>query len=337
VAEPLENYYAILRGRRRARYLECRSRKISFSRTVPDEEGWRIHREAMAGRGEVEEAETSLLDLKILLTARIMHRCHLCERRCGVDRTAGERGHCGVIEPRISSDFLHMGEEPPLVPSYTVFFSGCTFDCVFCQNWDISTRPEGGMYLPPEVLADRIERRFRGGEGRPFDMTPRNVNWVGGDPTPNLRYILQVLQSCRANIPQVWNSNMYLSRESMDLLEGVIDVYLTDFKYGSDDCARRLSNVKRYTEVVSRNHLQAAAQGEVIVRHLVMPNHVECCTKPVLDWISEHIPDSLVNVMRQYRPLHLAGDYEDIARPLGHREFMEAQCHAERLGLNLVG
>jgi len=248
------------------------------------------------------------LDLKAELAKRALSSCDLCERRCGADRAAGEKGHCGVLEARICSEFLHMGEEPDLVPSYTIFFAGCTFNCVFCQNWDISTRPEAGAMVEPEDLATMIEARARGdahGRSGPAGRA-RNVNWVGGDPTSNLHFIFDVLRRCNANIPQVWNSNMYMTEKTMRLLDGVVDIYLTDFKYGNDMCAERLSNAKGYMGIVTRNHLLARNQAEVIIRHLVLPNHFKCCTEPVLRWISENLRDVKVNVMAQYRPEHRA-------------------------------
>lgn len=311
---------------------------IDFDRSMDDDQLWKLHRDGMLRfkAGETGEGEKSLLDLKVELAGRIMKKCEFCERRCGANRIGGERGHCGVLDAHISSDFLHMGEEPFLIPSYTIFFSGCTFDCVYCQNYDISTDPESGFYIEPAVMADRIERRFCGG-GREWPYAgAKNVNWVGGDPTPNIHYILQVLVHCRANIPQIWNSNMFLTVRSMELLDGVIDIYLTDFKYGNDKCARRLSKVSDYLSVITRNHLIAARQAEVVVRHLVLPGHVECCSIPVLKWIKENIPCSVVNVMDQYRPLYRAYEYDEINRPLTMEEFSRVYRYAQEIGLTLV-
>lgn len=280
----------------------------------------------------------ALLDLKRELAHRMLQRCELCERRCRADRASGVIGHCGVTAARISSEFLHMGEEPDLVPSYTIFFSGCTFNCVFCQNWDISTKPGSGQEVDPDVLARMIEERGRSKTPgtHALGQYARNVNWVGGDPTSNLPFILDVLGNCNANLPQIWNSNMYLTEESMQLLDGIIDVYLTDFKYGNDNCAFRLSNARDYMRVVTRNHRLARDQAEVIVRHLVLPNHYECCTKPVLEWISENLRDVKINVMSQYRPEHRAPEFQDIARPLRISEFRAAIDLAEKLGLELA-
>ncbi len=161
----------------------------------------------------------------------------------------------------------------------------------------------------------------------------RNINFVGGDPTPDLHVILEGVAICDVNIPLIWNSNLYNSVEAMRLLQGVIDLWLPDFKYWSDECARRLSKVERYREVVTRNLKIAYEWGEVIIRHLVLPNHLECCTRPILKWIAANLPNALVNVMSQYRPQHKAYEYKEISRRPTYSEMRMAYRWAEELGL----
>jgi putative pyruvate formate lyase activating enzyme len=288
--QALPDYFSILSGNRKAKFLSCKT-----------------------------------LGLKAEKAKKILEKCVLCERRCLANRALGKQGFCGVLEPRISSEFIHLGEEAELVPSYTIFFTGCNFKCAYCQNWDISQNPKNGVEVTPRMLARLINRQHA-----------RNVNWVGGEPTPNLPYILEVLVGVEKNIPQVWNSNMYLSDEAISLLEGVIDVYLTDFKYGNDDCARRLSKVDGYTTVVKRNHLLARKNGEMIIRHLMLPGHFDCCTKPILEWISQKLENVRVNLMDQYRSEYRAYQIPEIDHPLKRGEFRKAESYALELGLNLV-
>ncbi|UCF08908.1 MAG: radical SAM protein, partial [Thermoplasmata archaeon] len=270
----LPNYFDISEGRRTASYLKSKQVSVDTDFGESEDKLWGAHSEAVKRMRSDELAEapkTSLLDLKLKLARHMLLSCELCERRCAKDRMRGDPGHCGVLQSRISTEFLHWGEEPELVPSHTIFFSGCTFNCAFCQNWDISQNPKSGDIKSPGRVAEIIERRAD---------SARNVNWVGGDPTSNLPFILEALTECSVNIPQVWNSNMYLTEESMSLLDGVIDLYLTDFKYGNSRCAKRLSNVKDYWDIITRNHAIARAQCEMIIRHLVLPGHFECCSKP---------------------------------------------------------
>ena len=142
----LSGYYEILDGEKRARYLRTKGTMVDVDLSARTEELWEAHGKAV--RGRTEAGATGLLDLKVELARRLRSECAICERRCGARRDEGKTGHCGVLEARIASEFLHMGEEPDLIPSYTLFFSGCTFDCVYCQNWDISTMPRSGMAMP---------------------------------------------------------------------------------------------------------------------------------------------------------------------------------------------
>ncbi|MEF8873267.1 MAG: radical SAM protein [Candidatus Thermoplasmatota archaeon] len=251
------------------------------------------------------------LEIKRELADRILENCIFCERRCKVNRKSGEKGVCRVTESKISSEFLHMGEERELVPSHTVFFAGCNFNCAFCQNYEISQLNQGKK-IPPGRLADRIQN----GGGK-------NVNWVGGDPTPNIPYILEVLDNLSSPLPQIWNSNLYLSEEAIEILSELMDVYLTDFKYWDEECAERLSDVEDYTSVVKRNHLMAEKTGDLIIRHLVLPGHLECCTKPLLEWIDSELDEPRVNIMSQYRPVWNAEKHEDISRYLSSEEERE--------------
>lgn len=339
VRDPLNRYWRILKGEAEAVYLAAKRTTVDVDLHSDTETLWEAHAREQPRVGL--HGNVSLLDLKIELARRTLMDCTLCERACHVNRVSGEEGHCGVLEARISSEFLHMGEEPELVPSHTIFFSGCTFDCVYCQNHDISTSPKSGKGVPPGLLSKTIQQRalagVRDGYWPRAPIASRNVNWVGGDPTSNLLFILQTLSQCEANLPQVWNSNMYLTETTLRLLGGIIDVYLTDFKYGDDACAKRLSNVDRYTTITRRNHLLARRQAEVIVRHLVLPSHLECCTRPVLTWIAENLEGVKVNVMGQYRPAHRAMDHGDISRSLSASEYGSALRIAEDLGLDLCG
>lgn len=323
----LKDYIMILQGEKHPMFLQRKYQRVEYTPSDPDETLWSIHDTNIKNPSYAETIpDYSMLDLKGELAHRIRLHCCFCEHRCLVDRSR-EQGNCGVKTPCISSEFLHGGEEDILVPSHTIFFSGCTLHCVFCQNWDIS-QAGSGLYVKPERLADIIEKRKKQGS--------RNVNWVGGDPTPNLSYIIDVLHHLQAPIAQIWNSNMYCSLETMKLLDGIIDVYLTDFKFGNDACAHRLSKVVDYVTIVQRNHHIAYHQGEMIIRHLVMPGHIDCCSKPIIDWISEHTPEVLVNIMGQYHPAYHADEYQEISRPILSDEIQEVKAYAKRNGLFLL-
>lgn len=331
VAGRLTRYRRVERDELPARFIVCRSIGAGVSLSAGDGELWRAHercaRELPAvlkgvdggGRGPESCAGPSFLDLKAEIARRLLSHCVLCEWRCGADRNSGKRGSCRLgAAARPVSWFHHMGEEAPLIGergggSGTIFFASCVFRCVYCQNHDISQDPSAGEEMEPDRLA-RIIGHLRG-------TGAANVNFVGGDPIPDTHTILRALAGVDENIPTVWNSNMYCTPETMALINEVTDFWLPDFKYGNDECAWRLSKVKRYFEVTARNHRYAhdAGSGEMIVRHLVLPGHTDCCSIPVLDFISKNLPRALVNIMDQYRPEYLVRAHPDRFPELGRR------------------
>ncbi len=270
----------------------------------------------------------SLLDIKIELAARIMEHCHFCEIRCKANRYK-IKGACGVdATSHVYSEFLHRGEERELVPSHTIFFEGCTFACVYCQNWTIATEIRGNA-VDPQQLCQTIERRHAEGG--------KNVNLVGGDPTPHLHTILQIINCTTVNVPFIWNSNMYITPESMKLLEGAIDVFLGDFRYGNDEHASRYSSASNYWAVTTRAFAAANKIAEVIVRQLVLPGHVECCTKPIVEWCAKELgKDVRFNLMFQYFPEYRAMMFPEINRMLTDAEIMRAKELVKEAGLTNI-
>jgi putative pyruvate formate lyase activating enzyme len=330
IKEVLSRYIDVSRGKRPAMFIVSRSLEVE---DLKGEDGWREHDRAVnealkiakEGYFPEEKPKFSLLDLKYRLSLELASKCKLCERKCGVNRIKGEIGTCGVEKPRVATAFIHMGEEPPITPSGTIFFSGCNFKCVYCQNWDISQFPSRGEEVSERELALLMDKLREKGA--------RNINLVGGEPTPNIPWIIGSLRFVTRNVPIVWNSNMYLSEESLKLLIGLVDVWLPDFKYWDDDHALRLSKVRNYREVITRNLSEIyRREGEILIRHLVLPGHLECCTYPILEWIAENTPKVLVNVMEQYRPEYIADKYE-VNRPVSWEEVKLARKKAENLKL----
>ena len=285
-------------------------------------DAWNKHSKAMSGvvKGP---GGISLLALKTYISGKLVESCVFCEHKCKVNR-AKKAGTCGVGKDSfVSSAFVHLGEEPELVPSGTIFFSGCNFTCSYCQNWGISQDPKCGYKWAPEMIASWIAGMRNG---------IANVNLVGGEPTPHLHNILGALLLLDASIPVVWNSNMYMSGEAMDLLDGIVDVYLADFKYGNDECAKELSGARNYFSVVSRNHLLAQKSAELLIRHLVLPGHVECCSKPILRWVRDNLgPSARLNIMGQYKPEYKASG--KIKGSLGKDCYVEVLAYANGIGL----
>jgi putative pyruvate formate lyase activating enzyme len=287
--------------------------------------------------------EEGRFDERIDQAYAMLERCRLCPRHCGVNRLAGETGVCRTAERAVVfSAQPHFGEELPLVGDYgsgTIFFSNCNLRCVFCQNWPIAHEGRG-QPLDVEDLADVMLRLQRIG--------CHNVNLV--TPTHVMPQILQATRLAAQNglrIPLCYNTGGYDALEAIELLDGVVDIYLPDLKFMDADEAERYMGAPDYPETamaaIEEMHRQVgelvtdardiAVRG-LMVRHLVMPNHV-ANTRAFVQWVAESLtPSTYVNIMSQYRVEHRAFEHPDIARAITTQEYLEAMDWAAEAGLS---
>lgn len=335
----LSHYFSVMENKKPAKFIISRAIEVERIEGFGLEELWKLHEEKMKRFKEVEEHASltnlnekspNLLDLKVEITRKLMESCVLCEHRCRVNRMAGQRGICKAgKELVVSSMFDHYGEEAELVPSFTVFTLGCSFRCLHCQNYSISQWLERGEEMSPEEVAKNVDQARKNGS--------RNLNCVGGNPDQYLYPWLRVFSKLRENIPIVWNSNAYYSYEQSLLLDGVVDLYLLDFKYGNDECAYEISGIKNYTNIVKRNHIKAKESGDLLVRILVLPRHLYCCLKPIAEWISKNLGENTrVNLMWQYYPAWRAWEREELRRRLTQEEMRESLKIVREAGLKNV-
>ncbi|MGP0067796.1 MAG: radical SAM protein [Isosphaeraceae bacterium] len=255
--------------------------------------------------------------------------CDLCEHRCGADREAGERGPCkaGPVA-RVYKHRVEYGEEWELVPSHLFYLSGCDLRCAFCVAGINAFDPRRGRTLTAEFLAEAVDRGRAEGA--------RTLQWVGGEPTVHLPAILDAMAGCDDLPPVVWKSDFHGTCAAFALLAGVIDVYLADFKFGNDACARRIAGVENYLAIVTRNLLTASAQGDLIVRHLLLPGHFDCCFRPIVDWMKAYLPGAKFSVRDGYLPSWQADRHAELARPLDSAEGARAWDLAARSGLRVI-
>ncbi len=337
----LARYFAVMQNDKVAKFVIARKLVAQFSKHDSTAKLWKTHDQTLKDFCQLEKKidnrlislekletpQQSFLDLKIEIANRVLESCHFCSRRCGFNRKADELGYCKCgTQITVSTMFEHMGEEPELVPSGTIFTLGCTMRCHHCQNWTISQWMEAGEIYSPEHLAKAVEHLRKNG--------CRNANLVGGDPTPWLAQWLETFKHVNVNVPVVWNSNSYYSEETAKLLAGFVDVYLLDFKYGNNECAKRISDALNYWEACTRNHLYGKEYGELLIRVLVLPDHLNCCVKPVLEWISQNLGLSTrTNIMFQYRPEWRAHEIGELRRRLTNAERERAIQLAKKAGL----
>jgi putative pyruvate formate lyase activating enzyme len=267
--------------------------------------------------------------------------CDLCPRLCHVDRTSDEIGWCGIGRQAVVASLgPHYGEERPLVGSRgsgTVFFSGCNLGCVFCQNDDISQNVRGRRVGPETLAAVFLEVQ---------EMGCHNLNLV--TPThvaPQILEALVVAARLGLALPIVWNCGGYESMESLAALDGVVDIYMPDFKLWDSEVADRLLSAPDYPEVareaIAEMHRQVGdlqmdergvATRGVLLRHLVLPNGL-AGTPDVAAFMASLSADTYFNLMDQYRPCHHAFETDGIQRPPSFDEWREALAQTRAAGL----
>jgi putative pyruvate formate lyase activating enzyme len=262
----------------------------------------------------------------------LLEKCELCPRRCRAERLKGKKGYCGLADEIVIAHYgPHFGEEPPISGtkgSGNIFFSSCNLKCLFCQNHQIS---QGGLgkSLPTDGLVDIF-----------FELAEdgcHNVNLVS--PTSYVPHIATAIKKAKGKglqIPFVYNTNAYETVETLRALDGLIDIYLPDFKYWSPEIARRLSDVpaeKSYPDHAKAAILEMKRQvGDLnvedglaikgmIVRHLVLPGNV-AGSRQIIGWMKDNLGvGAFISLMSQYFPLHKAGAYSMINRKIREDEY----------------
>ncbi len=274
--------------------------------------------------------------------------CDLCAYDCRVDRTAGETGACRVDDTAyVSSYFDHHGEEDILRGhngSGTIFLAHCNMKCVFCQNFETSHEAQGEPVTPEEIAEMALALQAKG---------CHNVNFVS--PTHHSPHLVEALRIARdrgLELPVVWNCGGYERAEILELLDGIVDIYIPDVKWSDDAAAARYSKALGYwsniRESLREMHWQVGdlsvdasglATGGLLVRHLVMPGQIDNA-KDVMSFLAEEIStETFVNVMAQYRPHYKARTderYEDINRGITREEYQSVIAHAREVGLERI-
>lgn len=290
----------------------------------------------------IDSYDSGLIEERIDKLNNILESCALCPHKCQVDRLGGEKGIClAGDKARVSSAFPHFGEEPPLVGrngSGTIFFANCNLRCVFCQNYDISHQGTGS-----EITQERLAELMLYLQG----IGCLNINFV----TPTV-YAAQIIASLPLaitmglNVPLVWNCSGYESLEVIKLLDGIVDIYMPDVKFGDVENAKHFTTAHDYFENVKEvlkemqrqvgdlemDDNNIAVRG-LLVRHLVMPE--DCArSKTILKFIAEEIsPHTYINIMDQYRPAFKAFKYHQINHKIMRDEYNGVLQYAGEVGL----
>ena len=305
------------------------------------------------------QARAALARARIPLAQAALADCHLCAHHCGVNRLAGERGLCKAgTRTRIFSAQVEVADELELIPTFAIAPSGCDLRCAFCITGEASWNPRAGEEFVPEALAADAAAALANGA--------RSIMILGGEPTIHLPTVLEIVAALPGEATLVWKTNAHATAEARALLDGLFDVWLADYKFGNDACALRLARVADYTRV-ARENLRWMAGGqksevrsqkseiaiqnagsriqnsklktqnsELIVRHLLLPGHVECCWRPIAAWLAAELPGVKVSLRTEYWPAWQASRHVEIHGPIAEVERRQARDIAHEHTLNLI-
>jgi len=290
---------------------------------------------ALEKKGELTKREQALW--------QIFKKCKLCPRKCEVNRLAGENKICRATNKlRVHSAGAHFGEEKPLVGEHgsgTIFFSNCNLHCCFCQNWEINHRGDGSDISHKKLAETMLGLQERGCQNINL-VTPSHV-------IPHVVRALRIAISRGLRLPLVYNTGGYDKLDTLKLLDGIIDIYMPDFKFQDSKVSYKYcEEAKDYPEVaaaaIEEMHRQVGeltvdakgiARRGVILRHLVMPNNL-AGTDKFVKWVASKLSkNTYVNLMAQYHPEHKAFDYTEIARRITAKEWKQAVDWAKLAGL----
>lgn len=271
-----------------------------------------------------------------------LEKCSLCPHKCGINRNDGKAGRCKSKDTvKIALYSVHNFEEPCISGekgSGTIFFSNCTMNCIYCQNYEISQEGKGKEITIQELADIFIKQQER---------NVQNVNLV--TPTSYVPQIIEAITLAKEkgfNLPIVYNTNGYENVETIKMLNGYIDIYLPDLKYYFNELGEKYSKVKNYveiaTEAIKEMYNQVGApvldddgimQKGLMIRHLILPNNIEN-SKQVLKWIKENMdPNVYVSIMAQYFPTYKAKENSDLNRKLTMQEYEEIENYLYGLEL----
>jgi putative pyruvate formate lyase activating enzyme len=273
---------------------------------------------------------------------KLLSNCDLCPRNCHVNRTQGQLGYCDAgLQPKIARIALHAWEEPPISGvkgSGAIFFSNCNLKCCFCQNYKISHQGFG-KEVPVPTLAQKFLQLQ--------SMGAHNINLITGAPyAPQIAQAIQIAKGMGLAVPVVYNTSAYEKVDTLRLLEGLVNIYITDLKYIAPELGKEYSDAPNYFAVASAAIQEMARQcgpavfdehglmrSGLLVRHLVMPGKADDSLR-CLEWIKYNLPAGIyTSIMSQYLPFYNAKNHQEIGRKLTQEEYDQVTAKITELGL----
>ena len=255
--------------------------------------------------------------------------CRLCAHNCRVNRLAGEQGLCHAgAEAHFFTAQVEVSDELELIPTFAIALSGCDLRCDFCITGKESWNAASGWRFDAKAVAAQAVQALNQGA--------RTIMLLGGEPTIHLPTALELVAALPDSAKLIWKTNAHGSAQAREFLDGMFDVWLADFKFGNDACASRLAKVSDYLATVQENLLWANASSELIVRHVVMPGHIDCCWRPVAEWLASELSGVKVNLRSGFWPAWHAARHRELCANVSARECQRAWNIARDHRLNLI-
>lgn len=266
---------------------------------------------------------------RVAIARAMLADCRLCAHHCGVNRLGGDRGLCHAgAEARFFCAQTEVTDELELIPTFAIALSGCDLRCDFCitgrESWD----PNAGSGFDAAGMAEKARAALKNGA--------RTIMVLGGEPTIHLPSVMALVAELPDTARLVWKTNAHGSAQARRLLDGMFDVWLADYKFGNDGCARRLAKISDYTAIIRKNLAWASERSELVVRHLLMPGHVDCCWEPVAGWLAADLPGVKVNLRSGFWPAWKSSRHPELRGTVTAMEARRADRIAQSYGLNMV-
>ena len=263
------------------------------------------------------------------IAREMLSDCRFCAHDCRVNRLSGEHGLCHAgADTRFFSAHVEVSDELELIPTFAIALSGCDLRCAFCITGESSWNARAGQAFDAAAVAGNACEALRKGA--------RTIMLFGGEPTIHLPAVLEFVAAMPDDARLVWKTNAHGSAPARLLLDGMFEVWLADFKFGNDACASRLANIPNYSRVVKENLVWASEHSDLIVRHLLMPGHIDCCWQPIAQWLAKNVPAVKVNLRAGFWPGWHSANHPELQRTVSVSETSRAEAIAHQCELNLI-
>ena len=262
--------------------------------------------------------------LQSVITAvkREYESCSICPKDCRVNRLKDEIGACGVgRDSKVFNSVVLVNEDPRIAPTYAIYLAGCNINCQFC-----SAKKENKQNIGTPLncaLTQQIRKDIEVSK-------PETISFLGGEPSVHLLTILEIIQNLDSEIPLVFYSNMYYHYRINSILEEIFDRFIVDLHYGNNDCAINIAGAENFFPIVTQNIIRM--KERLILRHLLLPGHLDCCFKKIAVWAKTNLPDQIFYLLTDYFPYNLSNPTN---RRINNDEITSALNYAKEIGLEV--